>query len=153
MTVDPSSVVLAARRRGQLTVVLAIDVLAFALALAALLGGMPMALAPVIGTLVTGAALTISLRSWAGARDVWSGNADPARLRGLMQRSLWPSVPVLLASVGVVVGVCVPSLARVFSSSPTVGNATWTDGVLLSSLLLYVVASAGAARYPLRLGR
>jgi hypothetical protein len=153
VTLDQASVVVAARRRVELSVALVLDVLAFGLAVAALSGGMWRAMAPVIGTLATGVALLLSLRSWAGARAVWTGDADPARLRGLVKRSLWPSVPVLVASFGVAIAVGVPPLTRVFGGSPTAGNATWTDGVLLWSLLLYLFASAGAARYALSLRR
>jgi len=153
LSIDQASVVAAARRGTQLTAALVLDVIAFALAVAALCGGILSAIAPVIGTLLTGMALTLSLRSWAGAREVWSGNADPSRLRGFVQLSGWPSAPVLLASFGVILGVGVPPLVRVFSNSPTVGNATWTDGVLVGSLLLYLFASAGAALYPLRVRR
>ncbi len=153
MSVDQSSVAIAARRRIQLTAALVVDVVAFVLAVAALAGGRLSALAPLLGTLVTGVALTISLQSWAGARQVWSGNADPARLRGLVQRSNWPSAPVLIASCGVSLGVGVPLLVRVFSGSPAAGNATWSDGVLIASLVLYLFASAGAALYPLRVRR
>lgn len=153
MSVDQSSVVTAARRRVQLTAALVLDVVALALAVAALCGGMLSAIAPVIGTLLTGVALMLSLRSWAGAREVWSGIADPAQLRVLVQRSLWPSLPVLINSFGIILGVGVPPMARIFSNSPTVGNATWTDGVLVASLLLYLFASAGAALCPLRVRR
>jgi hypothetical protein len=153
VSVDQASVVVAARRRVELTASLVLDVVALGLAVAALSGGLWRALGPVVGTLATGAALTLSLRSWAGARAVWTGHADPARLRGLVQRSLWPAVPVLIASFGVAVGVGIPSLIRVFGGSSTVGNATWTDGVLLWSLLLYLFASAGAARFALSLRR
>lgn len=153
MSVEQASVVVAARRRVQLMAALVLDVVAFALALAALGGGVLSAVAPVIGVLVTGTALALSRQSWAGAGQVWSGREDPAQLRGLVRRSLWPSLPVLLVSFGVTIAVAVRPASRLFSSSPTTGNASWTDGVLLLSLLFYVLASAGAALYPLRVRR
>lgn len=153
MSVDQTSVVTGARRITWLRAALVLDVVAFALAVAALCGGSLSAIAPVVGTLLTSMALMLSLRSWSGAREVWSGHADPSRMRALALRSVLPSFPVLLVSVGVTIAVAVPSAARIFSSSTTVGTATWNDGALLVSLLLYLFASVGAALYPLRTGR
>lgn len=153
ITIDQPSLQLAGRRRVQLAAALAVDVAAFGLAVAALGGGMLSAIAPVIGTILTGIALTLNLTSWVAARGVWSGDGDPSALRGLALRSLWPSTPVLLVSLGVILGVALPPIIRIFSSSHSLGNATWTDGVALGSLVLYLIASAGAALLPLRVRR
>ncbi|HEY8791195.1 MAG TPA: hypothetical protein VIM10_18970 [Actinopolymorphaceae bacterium] len=153
MTVDQSSFDLAVRRRTQLTAAIVLAVLACAFALAALIGGTLSAVIVVIGTILTGAALATSLRSWRGATEVWSGSAAPAELHRLVQRSVLPSLPVLLVSFGVTIAVAVPPLSRLFSNSTAAGNARWTDAVLLLSVVLYVFASAGAAFYPLHVRR
>jgi hypothetical protein len=153
VTLDQSSIGTARRRRAQLSVALGIAVLACASAVAALIGGSLRAVPVVIGTILTAGALLTSMNSWRAAADVWSGTADPATLHSLTRRSLLPSVPALVISGFVLIFVGVPPGARVFSGSPTNGNGTWPDRVLLVSLALYLIASAGAALYPLRVRR
>ena len=153
MTLDQSSFDLAGRRRTQLTAAIVLAVLACAFALAAVVGGSLTAVVVVIGTILTVAALVTSLRSWRGAIEVWSGTAAPGELHLLVRRSVLPSLPVLLVSFGVTIGVAVQPLSRLLSNSTAAGNARWTDAVLLLSLVLYVFASAGAALYPLRVRR